>query len=153
MRFVGGGIGHRIWHLLPQPEPLPHQRRRLDPKGKGRATDEGLDEDVDEGEGPEPDGEYDLALEDLQRYIRDLEDDPEATIRTIEDGEGPEVDEEREEWGYGDPDTVQVVGLAEEENGGEEDNEDNGEEEHIGPEGTIHQADDELFDLGGFGEL
>ncbi len=78
--------------------------------------------------------------------IQELEDNPEATMTTIEDNEEPEAEEDREEWGYGDPEAVQVIDG---EGGGEEEEED----DHIGPEGPVSQAEDDTFDLRGFAEL
>ncbi len=100
--------------------------------------------DEDEEGGFESDGEYDVTFEDLQRYIEELEANPEATTSAIDSGEGPEAEEEREEWGYGDPDSVQAI----DEEGAHEE-----EDDHVGPEVPVSQAEYDAFDLHGFAEL
>ncbi len=49
-----------------------------------------------------------------------------------------------EDWGYGDPNAVQEVGLEQ----GPEANDD----ENIGPEGPVSRVNDDV-DLSGFGDL
>lgn len=152
MRFLGGGIGHRVWHLLPQPDPLPRRRTGPNSKDKGRAVYDDEDEDDIADENYEEDDEnYEDTLEDLLNYIEELEDNPEAITSTTDDEEGPGVEEEREEWGYGDQDSAQVI---DEERGPEDKNEDeDGDDDDLGPEGVAPPVDDEAFDLGGFAEF
>ena len=141
MRYLGASIGHRIWHLLPQPEPITKPRRRKGTHGDSEsALFPGNDEEF------ESDGDYDDALEDLDDYIRDLEDNAEDGEEGGEDaGDGVEDFEgEREDFGYDDPDSVQVRDSEE----GAEDDEDD-----FGPEGDNTQIDDNAFDLRGFAEL
>ena len=93
MRFLGGGIGHRIWHLLPQPAALTSRKRATFPepeetshplfvteptrKRKARADDdlESLDEEE----------EFEQELEDYDYG------EPDAVVE--EDGDGDWVDE------------------------------------------------------------
>ncbi len=138
MRFLGGGIGYRIWHLLLQSEPLAYQRKHSDAKGKGQATYENQNKDQGEKDDVESDGEYNAVFEDLQHYIRDLKDNLKATTSIVKSVEGPKVVEECEEWRYGNLDSVQAIdkeGKLKEENN------------HVESESFISRVNDDTFDL------
>lgn len=145
MRFLGGGIGHRNWHLFPQPDPLPSQRRAqrtfiTEPQ----AIDHSDDSDESDSDDVESDGGYDDALEDLEGYIRDLEDDLINAMDEDEDEDEENMEDkgDLEDWGYGDPSAVQELALEQED-----------EEEDIGPEGLISRVDDDALETSGFGQL
>ena len=143
MRYLGGGISHHIWHLLPQPNPISHRRSGPSASSANTRPNDDHDDSDSENQETESDSEQmdDCVAEDLQEYLKELEDDHEATTMMVE--HTAEYDECKE-WGYGDSDAIQEISKLLDE---EDEHDDN-----VGPEGSA-QVDDDAFDLRGFAEL
>lgn len=124
IRYLGGGIGHKVWHLLPQPSPIPVNQRL----GRRKRPLEDVDE-LGSGDGTNlPEGGS-SDRQDVDR-IQDLASDE-------SDCEWEDDDEEEDD----------------EEDNEEEDEEEGDEEDDNNDEDQGEDCEDQAFNLQGFAEL
>ena len=127
MRYLGGGVGHRIWHLLPQPPAIPSRKKTQFP-------------DPEETSRPE----FPITLKRKRKALAKESDDSESSSN--EDENDDENEDEMADFDYRDPD--EVVEEDDEEDWVDEDFEDD-----AGPEGEENEVFDDDYDLRGFAEL